>query len=134
MDHPILRNKRYMKQLILPAVILFLISFGSCYYDSEEALYPSYDATCDTSNVTFSVSITDILNNSCWGCHSASTANTWGNKIVLVTHGEVTSQISKIIPSINHTGPYPMPKNSSRLLKCDLDKFDIWVRKGMPNN
>jgi hypothetical protein len=123
-----------MKRLILPAIILSFIFFSSCYYDSEEALYPSYSNTCDTSNVTFSGTITTILNNSCWSCHSNSTAGTWGNNIRLESYSDVSSQINTIIPAINHIGNKPMPKNSSKLPVCSLNQFDIWVRIGMPNN
>jgi hypothetical protein len=124
-----------MKRLILPGVILSVLFFvGSCYYDREEALYPSYNASCDTTNITFSTTITTVLSNSCWSCHSASNAATFGNNIKLVSYTDVSSQITTVITSINHTSSKPMPKNAPKLPACQLNQFDIWVKKGMPNN
>ena len=124
-----------MKRLIFPAIILFVIFFASCYYDSEEALYPSYNSSCDTTNVTFSGSITPILSSNCWGCHSNSNAASFGNNIKLENYSDVTAQINSILPAIKQTGTIsPMPKNGTKLSACSISKFDIWVRIGMPNN
>ena len=123
-----------MKRLILPVIILSVIFFASCYYDTEEALYPPFSNTCDTSYVSFSGQITSILSNTCWSCHSDATAANWGNNIIIVTYGDVTSQINTILPSINHTGTKPMPKDSPKLLACQLKQFEIWVRNKMPDN
>ena len=124
-----------MKHLIFPTAILILIFIASCYNDSQEALYPSEFAVCDTANVTFSKTITSILSDNCWGCHSNATAAPYGNKIRIETYADVKSQINAIISSINHTGTvHPMPHDGQKLRTCLLTQFDIWVREGMPDN
>ena len=124
-----------MKRLIFPAIVLLLTLFGACYYDSEEALYPVYSSSCDTTNVTFSGTITPILNGSCWGCHSNTTAAAYGSNIKLQDYADVTARINSIIPAINQTGSLsPMPKGGSKLNSCKLTQFAVWVRKGTPNN
>jgi hypothetical protein len=124
-----------MKRLILPSIVVILIFFGACYYDSEEALYPSYNNSCDTSNVTFSATIIPILSNNCLGCHSNSSAASLGANIKLQDYADVQSQISTVIQAINHTGGLsPMPKGGNKISTCSLTQFDIWVRKGTPNN
>jgi hypothetical protein len=122
-----------MKRYFLPVLIIFVIIFASCYYDNEEALYPVYSNTCDTTNVTFSVTITSILNNSCLSCHSNARAAALGNNIPLENYGDVVAKITNVIGSIKHTGKYSqMPKNSGSLKPCSITQFDIWVRKEMP--
>lgn len=126
-----------MKRFILPAgfVLLILVIAGSCYYDSEEALYPSLNPGCDTTAVTFSGKIVPILANNCLSCHSNATAVGSGNGIRLENYADVKSRATAVAGSIKHTGPYsPMPKNGGKLNSCLISQFDIWVRTGMPEN
>jgi mono/diheme cytochrome c family protein len=125
-----------MERRFIPIVtfvtILFLAS--SCYYDNEEALYPSLNTSCDTTNVTFSATITAILANNCFSCHSNATASA-GNNIRLEIYADVKARTTAITGSLKHTGGYsPMPKNGGKLKACSITQFDIWVRNGAPNN
>ena len=126
-----------MKRL-LPAIMIFAIvsiTFSSCYYDNEEALYPSLSSSCDTINVTFSAKIAPILSNNCLSCHSNATAASAGNNIRLQDYNDVKARTSAIAGSIKHTGTYsPMPKNGGRLNTCSITLVDIWIRNGAPNN
>lgn len=126
-----------MKRLLMPFVtfVTILIFSASCYYDNEEALYPTLNSTCDTSAVTFSGKIAPILANSCLACHSNATAASAGNNIRLQDYADVQARATAIKGSINHTGTYsPMPKNGGKLNACSLKMFDIWIRNGAPNN
>jgi hypothetical protein len=117
---------------------LFFITFvfiSSCYYDNEEALYPFYNTSCDTANVTFSGTIKSVLLNNCLSCHSNAAAPSSGNNIRLEVYSDVRAQINAVQGSINHTGNYsPMPKNGGKLKACSLKQFDIWIRQGILNN
>lgn len=105
--------------------------FPSCYFDKEDTLYPFQK--CDTTNVTYSQTIVPILNTNCYVCHftgspeSNIALDTWAGVKVMVDNG-------KLIPSINHTGPFPMPKNGSMLDICSIEKIQTWVTHGAPNN
>lgn len=124
-----------MKRYFLPVLIIFISLIASCYYDNEEALYPSYNTACDTTNVTFSITISSMLNNNCLSCHSNAKAAANGNNIRLENYSDVVAKQPVITGSINHAAKYsPMPKNGVKLKSCLLNQFDIWVRKGMPNN
>ncbi len=126
-----------MKRLYIPIAIIFifLLFFVSCYYDNEEALYPTLNTSCDTTNVTYSVTVVSILSNNCYSCHSNNNAAASGNNIRLEDYADVVARSASITGSINHTGSYsPMPKNGGKLKSCSLTQFDIWVRNGMPNN
>lgn len=126
-----------MKQLFnsLLFFIILLYFCSSCYYDSEESLYPVINSSCDTINVTFSGQVSAMLANSCLSCHSNSAAAGFGNGIRLEDYADVKSQAARISGAINQTGGYsPMPKNGSKLKSCSIIQFDKWVSKGAPNN
>jgi hypothetical protein len=126
-----------MKRRLLYFVtfVTIIITVSSCYYDSEEALYPSVNSTCDTTNVTYSGKVVPILANNCLSCHSNASAPSAGANIALENYADVSLQAASISAAINHTGPLsPMPKNGSKLKVCLISTFDIWVRNGKPNN
>jgi hypothetical protein len=126
-----------MKRLV-PAYVTFvtiLLFSASCYYDSEEALYPSLNSSCDTTNVTFSAKIVPILANNCLSCHSNSTAASAGNNIRLQDYVDVKARTTAIAGSIKHSGTFsPMPKNGGKLNNCSIKLVDIWIRNGAPDN
>jgi hypothetical protein len=118
-----------MKRLltIFTTIAITAIIAASCYYDSEEFLYPQLSTSCDTTTVTFAATIVPILNNNCYSCHSNTTAASLGNNVV--------ANATAIAGSINHTGTWkPMPKNGGKIKACSLKQFDIWVAAGKPNN
>jgi len=126
-----------MKQLkVLFAVIIIILPFcKACYYDSEEALYPSTISSCDTTSVTFSGKIAPMLANNCYSCHSNATAAGFGAGIRLEDYADVKARATSVQGAIKHTGSYsPMPKNGGKLKSCLITQFDIWIRIGMPNN
>ena len=126
-----------MKRLLPVIIICAIISiiFSSCYYDNEEALYPSLSSSCDTSNVTFNAKIVPILANNCLSCHSNATAAVAGNNIKLQDYIDVKARTTAIAGSIKHTGTFsPMPKNGGKLNTCTIKMVDIWIRNGSLNN
>jgi hypothetical protein len=126
-----------MKRLYLTIGVVFILFLFpvSCYYDNEEALYPTLSSSCDTTNVTFSGTIVPILSDNCYSCHSNSTAASSGNNIRLENYADVASNAIRVQGSINHTGSYsPMPKNGGMIKACSITQFDIWIKNGMPNN
>jgi hypothetical protein len=126
-----------MKRLYINIAVacIFTIFFVSCYYDNEEALYPTLATTCDTTNVTFNLTVVPILSNSCYSCHSNKNAASRGNNIPLQNYADVVARNVSVSGSIKHTGSFsPMPKNGGSLKTCSIKQFDIWVRNGMLNN
>lgn len=127
-------NRKWFNAGIMAICLLIL---SSCYYDSEEALYPGTGGTvCDTSNVTFSGTIQPILQSNCNSCHMSSIAS----------GGVITDNYQDLIPvvesgifwkAVNHEpGASPMPQDQlpNKLPQCELDKIKAWINKGAPNN
>jgi len=126
-----------MKRLYITITIIsvFLLFFASCYYDNEEALYPVIDTTCDTTSVTYSVTIVTMMSNNCYMCHSNKTAAANGKNIRLENYSDVVANSGQITQSIKHTGSIPpMPYNGGKIKSCYITQWDIWVRDGMIEN
>ncbi|HLP72289.1 MAG TPA: hypothetical protein VK155_05245 [Bacteroidales bacterium] len=121
-----------MKKFCAPAIIAILVILAGCYYDNEEALYPEYRNSCDTSNVTFSGTVVPVLSNNCWSCHSDASA-AFGGGVHLQKYADVKSNAGRIIPAIDGTGSKPMPPNG-KMSSCGVAQLKIWVAKGMPEN
>ncbi len=126
-----------MKLIISGLFVFVMMYFTSCYYDSQEYLYPQISSGCDTANVTFTLSVKPILANSCLSCHSNSTAASYGGNIKLENYADVKTRADdgKLIGSITHsTGFSAMPKNSSQLSDCNIAIIQKWVTGGALNN
>ena len=124
-----------MARLLITIITFAAVFFAtaSCYYDNEEALYPSL-ISCDTTAVTFSGKIAPILANNCLFCHSNAKAAFAGNNIRLQVYDDVLARTTAISGSIKHTGTYSrMPKNGGKLNDCSISLFDIWIRDGAQN-
>jgi hypothetical protein len=131
-----IHNKMKIIQQVLFLGML-MVFFNACYYDKKDQVYPQVIVTsCDTTNVTYSVTVTNILNANCNNCHGAS-ANTLGAGIFLNTYASVKPYISsgRLVNSILQNGSAsPMPKNMAKLDICSINKIIIWVNKGSINN
>jgi len=124
-----------------PQKILFIglsiLLLSACYYDKKDQVYPQAAvSTCDTTNVTYTITVTNILNANCNNCHGAN-ANTLGAGIVLNTYATVKPYITngRLVNSILQNGnASPMPKNMAKMDNCNINKIISWVNKGALNN
>jgi hypothetical protein len=118
-----------MKQLIITAVILIALSV-SCYYDTEESLYPDL-GSCDTTNVSYYGSIVPLMENNCLNCHGGSVAAAKGNSINLEGYKNVFDNKDYILGSIRHDSKNkPMPKDLPKLKDCLIQQYQIWYDAG----
>jgi hypothetical protein len=112
--------------------ILFLAIMGmvmtSCYYDSEEYLYPQ-SAVCDTSNVTFSASIKPVITDYCLTCHSggAPSGNVNLESYKSIHDLAVSGHLLHVLYGTG--GAQQMPPGGS-LSACNIAKFEIWITAG----
>ena len=129
-----------MKNIVKLIVFIGVVSifgFSGCYYDSQEYLYPQLNTSCDTTNVTFSLSVQPILDNFCLSCHSNASASAFGGNIKLQNYADVKLKVDdgKLLGSLKRLSGYsPMPKGSSQLESCKIKIIEIWLNAGAPNN
>jgi hypothetical protein len=124
-----------MNRAIKIILILAIASLTGCYNDSEERLYPKLSNPCDDTIVTFSGTVTSILQ-SCQSCHSNSNASSSGSGIKLQNYTDVQAMVTngKLMGSINHTSAYPMPKGGGKLADCEIAQLQKWIDGGSLNN
>jgi hypothetical protein len=127
---------REIKIIFSPFFFLMLI-LQACYNDKEEIIYPA-SANCDTtSNVSYSLSITPIINAHCLACHGSRVYNSSGGKLNLEGYSNIFIPVNNgsLLKSIQHEpGAPPMPKNSAKLSDCDILTIKKWIDAGAPNN
>ena len=115
-------------------LILLTTIIGSCKYNSEEELFGT-KAPCDTSNVTYSNTITSIIvANSCLNCHVGPSPS--GN-FTLTSYTDVKAKVDdgRLWGAINHSpGFSPMPQGGNKLTNCEINKIKAWIDAGAPNN
>lgn len=122
-----------MKTRIFGVLFLCILFTSGCYYDVEEELYPI--SNCDTSNVTYSGTITAIINSyACLSCHSGSNPS---GGFSLEGYNNVKAKVndSRLFGAINHLpGFTPMPYSLPKMNQCDINKVKAWIDAGAPNN
>ncbi len=89
---------------------------------------------CDTTNITYSKTLTPILQNYCLGCHNSTQAQ--GN-VNLQGYDNVKKYVlaGSFMGSINHQSGYvAMPSSTIKISDCNIKQFQKWIDAGMPNN
>ena len=120
-----------MNRKFLTGIIALTLLTG-CHYDVEEELY----GTCNTTNVTYSTTIRNILtNNACLNCHGTPASN--GAPFSLEGYANVKAQVDahRLFGAINHENGFaPMPQGGPKMNQCDINKVKAWIDAGAPNN
>jgi mono/diheme cytochrome c family protein len=121
-------------KLVFSAAICLLAA--GCYYDSQEFLYNNTNPKpCDTTNITYSGTISKIIANNCSACHGASTGQ--ANGIFLDTFTGLQQQVAngKLMGDINQNQGYnAMPLGGNKLDPCSIAQIQHWIDLKTPNN
>lgn len=116
------------------------ILFNACYYDKADLIYPTAatngtGVTCDSAGVvSYSQKVVPILQNACYGCHSASSA---GGGIMMGTYAadKAIAMNGKLYGAITFSSGYsPMPKGAAKLTGCQIAIIKKWIDSGISNN
>jgi len=92
------------------------------------------DGNCDTSSVTYSGTITPILQSKCVGCHNNTLQSGLVN-LIGYANVKVYAQSGSLLGSIQHAnGYFPMPKGGTQLSECEIASVRTWIRNGAINN
>jgi len=111
----------------------YIISLSSCYYDSEEKLYPNPPA-CDTIDVSYVNDIDPLLKTRCYNCHG-------NNNTVSAYEFEGYSDLLLMLASRNllgaikrESGVTAMPQGAEKLPDCEINIIEAWINQGKRNN
>jgi hypothetical protein len=119
----------------LNTILLTVLSVAiitSCTYDSREEVESLM--TCDTTNVTLSLTIWPILSNNCIVCHSGAAP---AGGLDYENYNDLLSVANdgRLVGAINHLDGFePMPRFAPKLPACDIMKIEKWVNDGALNN
>ena len=118
---------------IIKILCLLLLLCAACTYDNAEDILMDTDP-CMTSNVSYSSVVSEILNNSCLGCHS--NAARFGN-VILEDFEDVRGYAlsGRLVGSISHASGFSqMPQGAPKLDVCLISQIESWVNDGALNN
>ncbi|MBE0650942.1 MAG: hypothetical protein IH595_08865 [Bacteroidales bacterium] len=84
---------------------------------------------CDTTTVTFKGSVTPILQQYCYNCHSGTASSGGGIDLSNYSTLATFAGNGSLMASIRHDpGVVAMPKGLPKLSSCDIATIGIWVR------
>ncbi|MBC8172375.1 MAG: hypothetical protein H7X71_00595 [Chitinophagales bacterium] len=100
----------------------------------QGALNNSCEGECDTTSVTYSGTIANIVSNYCLGCHSGTSPS---GGISLASYSGVAEVAAdgRLLGAVSGFSGYtPMPFGSDPLPACNIDQIRIWIEDGNQNN
>jgi len=116
--------------LILTSVIIGMSFIQSCYYDNGDLIG---GLVCDTTSISYSNQVREILDNNCMECHDAGGISSL--KFENYDQVFIVAQSGQLLGSIKHEDPYePMPRNKPQLNPCLIRQIEIWIEEGANNN
>ncbi len=120
-----------------PLLILVVTVVSSCYYDNREDLLPENANQCDTTQVTYALSVAPIIQGYCLSCHSNTAAPIFGSNIKLEDYSGIKVKVDehRLLGAISHLPGYvAMPLNDPKLDDCKINTIRAWINAGAPNN
>jgi hypothetical protein len=91
------------------------------------------NGTCDTTNITYSGKVVNIIKNNCSGCHNATLAS-GGINVDNYQGLSVIAANGKLVGSIEGLQGFIAMPQGRKLDSCSIKQIKIWVNKGYPNN
>lgn len=129
------------KKFLFVAVCLltYIILFEGCFYNKADQQYPSSSASCDTTDIKYSIEIRSILDANCKSCHNGANSisgfDLYNYQTIsgLALDGHFT--YGTLLSAVMHKGGAPtMPQGEPMLQDCDINKIAAWVHNGAQNN
>ena len=118
--------------LSFPVCLVLVMAQQGCYYDNAAVLYPAN--FCDSTDVRFSTTIDPIIQTNCAipGCHVPGVPE----RSDLSTYDGVYAQVinGNLLQAIKQTGPIAAMPLNGKLSDCDINRIQIWINAGAPQN
>lgn len=110
--------------------LTFLAFLTSCYYDNYESLYPDANVACDTTNVTFTPYVANLVSQTCatTGCHVQG-----NGRIPLTDYASIKAAVDNGTFQQRALIRQDMPP-SGPISACDVKKLTAWINNGALNN
>ena len=116
---------------LFPFLICILILAGC----KKENMGQEVNAPCPTNNVTYSATISGIINTNCLGCHGYGSPPSGGFSLNSYSGVKAKVDDGRLFGAVSHMQGYvPMPDGAAKLSQCDINKIKAWIDAGAPNN
>jgi len=124
---------KIMPRGFLSALLVFILN--ASLQDKQAVLGPKSCSTSPSSQVSFTKDIFPIIKINCLQCHDAK--NHFGG-IVIENYTQIaesgkSGELYNSIQINSSTGKAYMPKGG-RLMDCEIDLIQAWVKQGSLNN
>lgn len=121
-----------MKNCLLGSLLFIVMVLSqSCEYDVEETLYPQM---CDTTQVTYTLTIAPLVEARCTPCHNAEAIES-GIPLLGYDNLKAIVDAQLLLGVIRHDNGFkPMPDGRAMLPDCEILTFERWVADGALNN
>jgi hypothetical protein len=128
--------------VIIFSTLVIMILLSTCYYDSQEYLFPTI-GQCDTTGTIHFTSVDTVLQSNCVTCHNKSVhqggvildgyenVHFWATTPKL--ENDTTSFLLGAVRKMNGFTPMPEPPLPS-LDKCSIRKIEMWIEQGALDN
>lgn len=122
------------KSLYLLSAALLLAACTSQNGEDLAGDDPLPTPSCDTSHVTYVLTVAPLLRQNCSRCHSSAVAS---GGVDLSTYAQVRALAAdgRLLGTVSHDPGFdPMPKGAPQLGDCDLSQLRQWVTAGFLND
>jgi hypothetical protein len=140
---PLLLNRtNYIMKIaiILFSTLVIILLASTCYYDSQEFLFPQISSTCDSTGTIPYARADSVLKANCMSCHDGPSSS---SGIDLSTYTQVhsyattlrngTSILQGSIRGMSGFNAMPLPPSPS-LDICGMRIIEIWIQQGALQN
>lgn len=113
---------------------VFTLYLTGCSKESEDKLTAANPVVCDTTNVSYSKQILNILQDNCYTCHHSPNLS---SGIELGDYNSLRIRVDNgdLVHAVTHTGNVtPMPYGLPMLPACEVNTIVAWVNQGAQNN
>lgn len=104
---------------------LMILVATACKHDPVQP-GPIDENPCDTTNVTFDLSVKPILENNCYSCHN-STSTSGGYNFTDYDQLALVASNGRLLGSINHQQGFSAMPQGGKLSDCDIAIITKWV-------
>ena len=126
--------------IILVTALIIILLASSCYYDSQEFLFPQISNQCDSTGTIPYASVDSVITANCMLCHDGPSASSGLDLTSYTKVHEYATSLRNGTPilqgAIRRLPDFlPMPEPPAPMLdECGIRIIEIWIEQGAQDN
>lgn len=123
-----MRAIKYASILIITTIAI------ACTFINDDDMDKDNTENCDTDTISYSLTITSVMNSNCVACHNTNSASA-GINVDNYEGVKLAIEEGNFMAAIKHEkGAKAMPQGRSKLSDCTISQIQAWIDNGMINN